>query len=186
MRQDNADLRLTPRAQAIGMNGLEDRMERVHAKEDGISKITQLLTEMNADPDELNPFLESIGSSPVSQKAKLSLVLSRPHISVESLRKYIPALDSSLSDFDKETISLAEVNIKYKGYIEREQEMVDKMNRLESLNLHDSLDYSKISSLSAESREKLSRLRPRTLGQASRISGVSPSDISVLMVHMGR
>ena len=85
-----------------------------------------------------------------------------------------------------QTISLAEVNIKYKGYIEREQDMVDKMNRLEELTLHDTLDYSKISSLSIESREKLTKIRPRTLGQASRISGVSPSDISVLLVHIGR
>jgi tRNA uridine 5-carboxymethylaminomethyl modification enzyme len=91
-----------------------------------------------------------------------------------------------LADFDEETISLAEVNIKYRGYIERQQEMVDKMNRLEELALHESLDYTKINSLSIESREKLTRLRPRTIGQASRISGVSPSDISVLLVHMGR
>jgi tRNA uridine 5-carboxymethylaminomethyl modification enzyme len=109
-----------------------------------------------------------------------------PHIGIEDITPYLPQLVEGLTDFDEETISLAEVNIKYRGYIEREQEMVDKMNRLEELALHDSLDYSKINSLSIESREKLTRLRPRTLGQASRISGVSPSDISVLLVHMGR
>ena len=186
LRQDNADLRLTPLADAIGMKGLDDRMQRVREKEDGIKKITQLLSELNAEPEQVNAFLESVGSSPLSQKAKLSLVLSRPHISLENIRTYVPELEKALAPFDDETISLAEVDIKYKGYIDREQEMVDKMNRLESLALHDAIDYSKISSLSAESREKLIRLKPRTLGQASRISGVSPSDISVLLVHMGR
>ncbi len=186
LRQDNADIRLTPLADAIGMNGLEDRMNRVREKEENILKINHLLSEMNGDPDLINPYFESIGSSPLSQKTKLSLVLSRPHVDIEHLRTFIPEFETALSGFDEETISLAEVNIKYKGYIEREQEMVDKMNRLESLALHETLDYSKMSSLSLESREKLSRLKPRTLGQASRISGVSPSDISVLLVHMGR
>lgn len=186
LRQDNADLRLTPLVDALGMSGLDSRMERVREKEDGIKKINQLLSEMNADPEQINPFLESVGSSPITQKAKISLLLSRPHIDLESIQTYLPQLKSALSTFDEETISLAEVDIKYKGYIEREQEMVDKVNRLESLTLHESIDYSKINSLSLESREKLSRLKPRTLGQASRISGVSPSDISVLLVHMGR
>ncbi len=186
LRQDNADIRLTPLAQAIGMQGLEERMERVEQKNAGIKKIDQMLSAVNADPEQINPFLESIGSSPVVQKTKLALLLSRPHIGIEDITPYLPQLVEGLADFDEETISLAEVNIKYRGYIEREQEMVDKMNRLEELALHESLDYSKINSLSIESREKLTRLRPRTLGQASRISGVSPSDISVLLVHMGR
>jgi tRNA uridine 5-carboxymethylaminomethyl modification enzyme len=186
LRQDNADIRLTPLAQAIGMQGLEERMERVEQKNNGIRHIDQMLSAVNADPDQINPFLESIGNSPISQKTKLALILSRPHIGIDDLTPYLPQLVEGLASYDAETISLAEVNIKYRGYIEREQEMVDKMNRLEELALHDSLDYSKISSLSIESREKLSRLRPRTLGQASRISGVSPSDISVLLVHMGR
>jgi tRNA uridine 5-carboxymethylaminomethyl modification enzyme len=186
LRQDNADIRLTPLALAIGMKGLEERMERVEQKNNGITQIEQMLSVVNADPDQINPFLESIGSAPITQKAKLNLILSRPHIRIEDITPYLPQLIEGLSSFDEETISLAEVNIKYRGYIEREQEMVDKMNRLEELALHDSIDYSKINSLSIESREKLSRLRPRTLGQASRISGVSPSDISVLLVHIGR
>ncbi len=186
LRQDNADIRLTPLAHAIGMNDLEERMERVEQKNAGIKQIDQMLSAVNADPEQINPFLESIGNSPIQQKTKLALILSRPHIGIEQIIPYLPQLVDGLVTFDEETISLAEVNIKYRGYIEREQEMVDKMNRLEELALHDSLDYSKINSLSIESREKLSRLRPRTLGQASRISGVSPSDISVLLVHMGR
>jgi tRNA uridine 5-carboxymethylaminomethyl modification enzyme len=186
LRQDNADIRLTPLAQAIGMKGLEERMERVEQKNNGIRQIDKMLSTVNADPDQINPFLESIGSAPITQKSKLNLLLSRPHIGIEDITPYLPQLAEGLADYDEETISLAEVNIKYRGYIEREQEMVDKMNRLEELALHDAIDYSKISSLSIESREKLTRLRPRTLGQASRISGVSPSDISVLLVHMGR
>ncbi len=179
-------IRLTPLAQTIGMKNLDDRMARVDAKNAGIKKIDQLLLSLNADPDQINPFLESIESAPITQKTKIALILSRPHIGIENLRPYLPQLDEALAPFDEETISLAEVDTKYRGYIEREQEMVDKMNRLEDLILHDSFDYSKISSLSHESREKLARMRPRTLGQASRISGVSPSDISVLLVHMGR
>lgn len=186
LRQDNADIRLTPLVQTIGMHGLDQRMNRVHEKMEGIKKIDQLLSAMNVDPDMINPMLESLGSAPILQKTRASQLLSRPHIGIDQLRPYLPELTSALSDFDEEMIGLAEVDIKYKGYIEREQEMVDKMNRLESLNLHESIDYTRISSLSLESREKLTRLRPRTLGQASRISGVSPSDISVLLVHMGR
>jgi tRNA uridine 5-carboxymethylaminomethyl modification enzyme len=186
LRQDNADIRLTPLVETIGMKGLEERMERVSQKNHGIQQIEQFLSAVNADPEQINPFLESIGSATITQKTKLNLILSRPHIGIEDIAPYLPQLTKGLAPYDDETISLAEVNIKYRGYIEREQEMVDKMNRLEELALHDSIDYSKISSLSIESREKLSRLRPRTLGQASRISGVSPSDISVLLVHMGR
>ena len=186
LRQDNADIRLTPLANAMGMQNLEDRMARLEAKQDGIRKIDQMLSSVNADPEQINPFLESIESAPITQKTKLDLILSRPHVGLDDIRTYLPQLEEVLSQFDDETISLAEVDIKYRGYIEREQEMVDKMNRLEDLILHDNFDYSRISSLSHESREKLTRMRPRTLGQASRISGVSPSDISVLLVHMGR
>ncbi len=186
LRQDNADIRLTPLVDTIGMSGLEQRMNRVHEKIEGIKKIDQIMSAMNVDPDVINPVLESLDSSPISQKTRVAQLLSRPHIGIDQLRPYLPELKSALSEFDEEMIGLAEVDIKYRGYIEREQEMVDKVNRLESLSLHDSIDYTKISSLSIESREKLTRIRPRTLGQASRISGVSPSDISVLLVHMGR
>jgi tRNA uridine 5-carboxymethylaminomethyl modification enzyme len=186
LRQDNADLRLTPLVEALGMQGLNERMDRVRIKGDGIKKIDHLLSSGNADPGQVNPFLESIGSATISQKIKLDVLLSRPHISLENILPYLPHLKDALAPFDAETIALAEVDVKYRGYIEREQEMVDKMNRLEELVLHDTLDYARISSLSAESREKLTRLKPRTLGQASRISGVSPSDISVLLVHIGR
>lgn len=186
LRQDNADIRLTPLVQSIGMKGLDERMDRVNQKVEGIQQIEALMASLNTDPDQINPYLESIGSSTITQKTKTDLILSRPGISIQDMVIYLPELAQRLSPFDEETLSLAEVNLKYRGYIEREREMVDKMNRLEELVLHESIDYSKISSLSIESREKLMRMRPRTLGQASRISGVSPSDISVLLVHIGR
>jgi glucose-inhibited division protein A len=122
LRQDNADLRLTPLVQAIGMSGLEQRMERVNQKNEGIQKIDDLLSSMNADPEKINPFLESIESSTIHQKAKISLILSRPHVGLDQIRTYMPELETALSAFDDETISLAEVDIKYKGYIQREQE----------------------------------------------------------------
>jgi tRNA uridine 5-carboxymethylaminomethyl modification enzyme len=186
LRQDNADIRLTPLVKAIGMHNLDERMSRVESKLHGIEKITAALSTLQADPDQVNPLLERIESSPITQKTKLDLILSRPHIAIDELIPHVPALQESLREFDAETISLAEVNIKYRGYIEREQDVVNKISRLDELILHDGIDYSSINSLSHESREKLARHKPRTIGQASRISGVSPSDISVLLVHMGR
>src|SRR5690606_10949900 len=180
-----ADLRLTPLVQAIGMQGLASRMERVEAKQSGVKAIDDLFATINVEPEEINPFFEKIGSSPVSQKVKMSLILSRPHVTLEEVLPYLPKVADGVRPFDAETVGLAETDIKYRGYIEREREMVEKMNRLEDLELHHGIDYHRITSLSAESREKLSRLRPRTLGQASRISGVSPSDISVLLIHFG-
>ncbi len=186
LRQDNADLRLTPLVQKIGMKGIEDRVARAEEKREGIKHIEKMFSEMSVEPAQINPYLEALGSAPINQKIKINLLLSRPHINLDDISAYLPQVVEGLSRFDTETISLAEVNIKYKGYIEREKDMVDKMNRLEDLSLLESTDYSKISSLSLESREKLMQLKPRTIGQASRISGVSPSDISVLLVHMGR
>jgi tRNA uridine 5-carboxymethylaminomethyl modification enzyme len=116
----------------------------------------------------------------------LDSILSRPNLSLAELRETLPELQAFLQPFDPEFVDLAEINLKYEGYIRKEQEMVDKMNRLEELRLHDQFDYRQIEALSREAREKLSRLRPRTIGQASRISGISPADISILLVHIGR
>ena len=110
----------------------------------------------------------------------------RPHISINDLRKVLPDVDAKLAGYEEEIITSAEITMKYAGYILKEQEMVDKMNRLESVTLYDAFDYHALPSLSIEAREKLSKIRPRTIGQASRISGVSPSDVSVLLIHVGR
>lgn len=186
LRQDNADLRLTPKVAQIGMNHLDERLERVREKETKSAEIIRYFENFSVAPDEINGYLNSIQSAEIRQKVKLLGILLRPHINIKALRSALPKLDKALQRFDSETQQLAEINMKYSGYIEKEQEMVDKMNRLESVRLHDTFDYHALPSLSAEAREKLTRIKPRTIGQASRISGVSPSDVSVLLVHVGR
>ncbi|MEL7219804.1 MAG: tRNA uridine-5-carboxymethylaminomethyl(34) synthesis enzyme MnmG [Bacteroidota bacterium] len=186
LRQDNSDLRLTPLAHQLGMQGLEDRMQRVKEKEEATAAITKFLSNHSVHPDVMNSYLESKGSSPLKQQVKLKGVLLRPNISLAEIRTIAPEVDQYLSQYHEECSELAEINMKYEGYIRREQEMVDKMNRLESVRLYEELDYEQLVSLSKEARQKLMQIKPRTIGQASRISGVSPSDISVLLVHMGR
>jgi len=186
LRQDNADLRLTPLADALGMRNLEERMSVVASKKQDTAEIEKFFEETSVGPDDVNGFLISVESQPIDQKQKLINILRRPHVDSIALRKTLPVLDNFLARYDQETITLAVTDIKYAGYIEKEKDMVDKMSRLEEMILHDSLDYRDIQSLSLEAREKLTRMRPRTLGQASRISGVSPADISVLLVHVGR
>jgi tRNA uridine 5-carboxymethylaminomethyl modification enzyme len=186
LRQDNADLRLTPLAAKLGLKGAEERMYRVEQKLAGMARIEKLINKLSVSPEQINHFFENIGSQPMDQKVKLISVLRRPHVHLADLRKFIPGLDDVLKGFDEETVLLAETDVKYAGYIKKEQDLVDKMGRLEEMLLHKELDYHKMGSLSAEAREKLTEIRPRTLGQASRISGVSPSDISVLLVHVGR
>lgn len=186
LRQDNADIRLTPLAYGLGMNHLEERMERVKKKREATGAIEQYFEDTSAEPDLLNPYLESIDSAPLKQKVKLKSVLTRPNVNIEQLRSCLPYLNEYLNEFDSDVLTAAEIAMKYEGYIKKEQEMVEKMDRLESLRLSDNFDYKALKSLSAEAREKLSRVRPRTIGQASRISGVSPSDISILLVHVGR
>ena len=186
LRQDNSDLRLSPRAEKLGVMGMEGRMERVRRKEYAAKEITDFLEGFSIAPDQVNGFLESEGSTPIRQKVKLDTILLRPNISLAQLRTVISGLDTFLTSFDPEFVELAEINMKYAGYIRKEQEMVEKMSRLEEVRLWEDFDYRAIGALSKEAREKLSVMRPRTIGQASRISGVSPADISVLLVHMGR
>ena len=186
LRQDNADLRLTTKASALGMINMEERMDRVAHKEDACTQIDRFLKNESADPELMNNYLLLQGSSPLSQKVKLVQVLSRPHVNLKGMRDYSSELNVFLNKFDEEIIQLAEINIKYEGYIKRETDMAKKLGRLESVALLPSLKYEGIKSLSIEAREKLTKVKPSTIGQASRISGVSPSDISVLLVHIGR
>lgn len=186
LRQDNADLRLTRLAASIGMQGLEERLKRIETKEHNIAEIDTYIRNESIAPEEVNDTLEELGSSPLSQKVKLHSILARPRVDIDVMRKNIPRVGEHLSTYDEESINLANVALKYEGYIQKEQEMVDKMNRLEEVRLSERLDYHELQSLSAEAREKLTQIRPRTIGQASRISGVSPSDVSVLLVHVGR
>lgn len=186
LRQDNADIRLTPLAHKLGMINMDERLERVNAKIENAKVIERYFDDTSVDPDLINGFLESIDSSPLKQRVKAKSILSRPNIGMEDVRRELKEIDTFLSQYDDETVTISEVSMKYEGYIRKEQEMVDKMDRLESLKLADGFDYKAIKSLSIEAREKLNTIRPRTIGQASRISGVSPSDISVLLVHIGR
>lgn len=186
LRQDNADIRLTPLAVELGMTGMEQRSERVQTKIENAAKIERYFDDTSVDPELINGYLESISSAPLKQKVKVRSVLTRPNIEVGDIRNCLPYVDTFLTQFDSETITSAEVAMKYDGYIKKEQEMVEKMDRLESVRLADHFDYKSLKSLSIEAREKLHKIRPRTIGQASRISGVSPSDISVLLVHVGR
>ncbi|MFK7806983.1 MAG: tRNA uridine-5-carboxymethylaminomethyl(34) synthesis enzyme MnmG [Saprospiraceae bacterium] len=186
LRQDNADLRLTPIAQKLGVKGLEERMAVVEQKVEQEREITRHFRKLSVSPDTVNPYLETLSSAPTKQKVKLHSILIRPNVNIESLRQYVSELDSFLKDYPSEVITLAETSMKYEGYIRKEEEMVEKMNRLESVLLKSDIDYNILESLSSEAREKLTQIKPRTIGQASRISGVSPSDISVLLVHMGR
>ncbi len=186
LRQDNADLRLTPLAHQLGVQGTEARMERVRYKQQATEAIEQFFRLRSVEPHHINAYLESLGSAPIRQKVKLHAILTRPHIDIAGLRQALPELDEFLRTQDEACIELAEINMKYEGYILKEQEMVEKMNRLEELRLRDDIDYYQLPSLSKEAREKLSRIKPRTIGQAGRISGVTPADVSVLLVHLGR
>jgi tRNA uridine 5-carboxymethylaminomethyl modification enzyme len=186
LRQDNADIRLTPLAQKLGVRGAEERMERVNTKIAAAKAIEKYFEETSVAPEAINSYLESKDSAPIRQKMKLDPILLRPNIGISELRQALPDLDSFLNQYEEEFVQLAEINMKYEGYIQREQEMVHKVSRLEEVRLLENFDYSKINSLSAEAREKLNKIKPRTIGQASRISGITPADVSVLLVHLGR
>ena len=185
LRQDNADLRLTELSYRLGLAS-QTRMENVIVKKESTAKIISILSETNVEPAEINAYLESIGSSSISERQKVSKLILRPNISLPLLMEYIPSLAISLSGFKQESIEQAEIQVKYERYIEKEQEIVNKLEKFEYLSLNPDINYHLMLSLSLEAREKLSKIRPRTIGQASRISGVSPSDISVLVVFLGR
>lgn len=186
LRQDNADIRLTPLAVELGMNYMDDRIKKVEDKVADAKKITRFLNDCSVEPDQINGLLEEKGSMPIKQKVKAQGIILRPNISIADVRSVIPGLNEFLSNYKAETVEQAEINMKYAGYMAKEQEMVDKMSRLEMLKLSESFAYHSLTSLSAEAREKLTRMKPMTIGQASRISGVSPADISVLLIHLGR
>ncbi len=185
LRQDNADLRLTEIGHKLGIAD-DERLENVSNKRSNVEQIVEFFKKNSVEPRLVDDVLIANNSTPLRQKVKILSVVNRPQMNIKLLRDVMPQLDSFLSKFDKESIIQAEIQMKYAGYIQKEEEMVEKLNRLEGVKLHSDFDYDQIKSLSAEAREKLNNIKPRTLGQASRISGVSPSDVSVLMVHLGR
>ncbi len=185
LRQDNADVRLTPKSHELGLASAE-RLKRVEEKMANSKAIIKYFREESIAPEEINPFLEQIGSSPVAQRVKMFSILARPGVSVYDFYNASVAVKTRLSAYRREDVEQAEILMKYDGYIQRESEIADKLTRLDHIPLDEDLNYHQLTSLSLEAREKLSRIRPSTLGQASRISGISPSDVSVLMVYMGR
>jgi tRNA uridine 5-carboxymethylaminomethyl modification enzyme len=185
LRQDNADIRLTPRSFELGL-AKKERLDRVNIKQKNSQEIINYFKKESIDPMEMNPVLETIGSAPISQKVKMFGVLTRPTITLLDFALASPKVKEFISKYDLESIEQAEILMKYEGYISKEHELADKQTRLEDLVLHEDFDYIRLTSLSAEAREKLTKVRPRTIGQASRISGITPSDISILMVYLGR
>jgi tRNA uridine 5-carboxymethylaminomethyl modification enzyme len=188
LRQDNADLRLTPLAYEIGMAD-DEMMRLVDKKNEGVSTFKKHLAETGVKPQFANPVLEELGSSPISQQVKFTSLITRPNVSMEHLVKMDSELLEKVSVLDSihgDIVQQAEIQLKYEGYIHREEEMALKMHRLDELKIPIDMDYSQLKSISLEAREKLNAIRPATIGQASRISGISPSDISVLLIYLGR
>jgi tRNA uridine 5-carboxymethylaminomethyl modification enzyme len=186
LRQDNADLRLTPRAVELGLVS-DDALRRVERKAKESEKMVQFLRDTSYDFEELNPLLEVHGSATVNQNDKLFRILARPHLSLDDL-KNVSQIASYIqdNDLDDDILEQVEVHVKYAGYIDKEIANADKLHRLENVKIPEGYDFQKIKALSFEAREKFTAIRPVTISQASRISGVKPSDISILLVHMGR
>ncbi len=185
LRQDNADIRLTEKAFRLGLVG-EERLGDVKNKIKNTADIVEYFKKTSVLPDEINPLLNSCGTNPISQNYKLNQILSRPQITLGDLEKHIPSVGLFLSKYNDDEKEQAEISLKYEGYLEKELLQVEKHERLEGLLISPGVDYSKISALSHEAREKLNKHKPQTIGQASRISGISPADISVLLVLLGR
>jgi tRNA uridine 5-carboxymethylaminomethyl modification enzyme len=185
LRQDNADIRLSPIGHQLGLIS-DAQLAKVNHKIVSSDEIVKYTKNTSVDSSSVNDLLEELGTSKLNQNAKLFSLISRPQITINDLRKVNSNLDNMLVKFDEEIIEQAEIKIKYESYFEKEMEIVDRMKKMEDREINPDFDYSTLGSLSKEAREKLMRIKPRTLGQASRISGVSPSDISVLMVHVSR
>jgi tRNA uridine 5-carboxymethylaminomethyl modification enzyme len=188
LRQDNADIRLTPMGHAIGMAS-DKALRRVKEKMSGAEKLKKSLRKEGVSPERANTVLARKKSAPVKQQVKLSSLITRPGIGMEDVLEM--SVDSSvlateLNNVDPSIVTQTEIQLKYEGYISREEDVAKKMNRLEDVKIPEMIDYSKLTSLSAEAKEKLTALAPVTIGQASRISGISPSDVSVLLVYLGR
>jgi len=186
LRQDNADFRLTPKAYELGLAS-EKRLKRMEEKQNNAEAFIKFFSDTSVKHDEINPVLEEKGSALMKQSDKMYKIFSRPNITIDDMRK-VASVESYIQDnaLDNEVIEQAEIQIKYSGYIEKEKNNADKLNRLENIKIPKNFDYSKLKSMSLEAREKLNKIQPVTISQASRISGVSPSDVSVLLVYMGR
>src|SRR5579872_4776513 len=185
LRQDNADLRLTEISYRLGLAS-QDRMEKTLHKKEGVEKIKNILLHFSLEPEETANYLLEKDTTPLTQKQRAAQVLLRPNIDLRSMTNAIPRLGQALQAYSTEMLEQAEIQTKYDVYIEKEKELVNKMAQLEDLLIPDNFNYDKLFSLSNEALQKFKKIKPRTLGQASRISGVNPSDVQILMVYMGR
>jgi tRNA uridine 5-carboxymethylaminomethyl modification enzyme len=185
LRQDNADIRLTPIGYELGLID-QERMDKVNQKIKYSDQIVSYTKANSVEAAEVNSLLEDLGTASIPHNVKMFNLVTRPQVSLNDLRKADSGLDELLNKYNKETIEQAEIKIKYESYFEKEMDIVEKMRRMEDKEINPEFNYHSLVSLSKEAREKLMRIKPRTLGQASRISGVSPSDISVLMVHISK
>lgn len=185
LRQDNADLRLTELSHKLGLASKE-RMDLVENKKYEVEKLKKILSELTLNPNEINPVLDSKNSALISEKQKADKILLRPNVELTDLIEHLPNLKKDVKMFSQEAIEQASIQIKYQTYIEKENDLVRRMSELEELVIPETFEYKKIKALGNEAREKLSRMKPATLGQASRISGINPSDVQILMVYMGR
>ena len=185
LRQDNADMRLTELSYRLGLAS-QERMQNLRKKQDDVSAIKYSLQTISLTPEEINNYLEERGSSVIDQKQKMLQMLLRPNLDLLTMMKKVKKIHETLKDFPKESIEQAEIQIKYEVYIEKEKDLVKKMSQLEELKIPENFNYDRISALSNEALQKFKKIKPSTLGQASRISGVNPSDVQILMVYMGR
>jgi tRNA uridine 5-carboxymethylaminomethyl modification enzyme len=185
LRQDNADIRLTEKGYNLGLAGV-NRLRAVEKKINETESIIKYFKKTSVTPEEINPLLLELGTTTIPQNYKLDAILSRPQVELKDITNALPETNALLSGYDNEALLQAEVLLKYEGYLEKEKQVVEKMNRLEDVRIKDDFDFIAVQSISKEAREKLNKQRPKTLGQASRISGISPADVSVLMVHLGR
>jgi tRNA uridine 5-carboxymethylaminomethyl modification enzyme len=185
LRQDNADLRLTPMGYQLGLAS-EERMARVNKKEKSLNHLMQNFKQYKFQPEEINQGLQDLDTSPIKEKTSVYQLLKRPELTVYQLVNMSPRLSDSLSNYSIDTTEQAEIQIKYETYIDKEKRLAEKIQSLDQYRINPKFDYQKITALSAEAREKLRKVQPSTIGQASRISGVSPADISILMVFLGK
>ena len=185
LRQDNADIRLTEISHRLGLASKE-RVEKVEQKMKGVDEIKKALSTFNVEPLEINPYLQTIDSSPIDDKQRAAKIILRPNVSLHGMIKAIPSLATLLENYEEDILEQSEIQVKYELYIKKEEDLVQRMSDLENLSIPENFDFDKLNAISSEAKQKFKKIRPRTLGQASRISGVSPSDVQILMVFMGR
>lgn len=185
LRQDNADMRLTERSFKMGLAS-QERYDLLMEKKANVDAIKEILANSPVEPSQINEYLEKIGSTPLKERQKVAKLLLRPNLELKNILPYIPSVQEKIESFNSLELEQAEILCKYQVYMDKEIEMVSKMKAMEELKIPDTFNYDKLTALSIEARQKLNKIRPKTLGQASRISGVNPSDIQILMIYMGR